>query len=106
MEARMLERSKTSGRSDDNPETIAKRLVTFFEQTKPIVQHFKKQNKLISINADRDIDPIFDSVTEAVNTKILVKNAALPDVYFVNGGPGVGKVISLNFIENFVSYIG
>jgi adenylate kinase family enzyme len=31
MEARMLERSKTSGRSDDNPETIAKRLVTFFE---------------------------------------------------------------------------
>ena len=102
----MLERSKTSGRSDDNPETIAKRLVTFFEQTKPIVQHFKKQNKLISINADRDIDPIFDSVTEAVKTKILVKNAALPDVYFVNGGPGVGKVISINIIENFVSYFG
>jgi hypothetical protein len=45
-------------------------------------------------------------VTEAVNTKILVKNAALPDVYFVNGGPGVGKVISINIIENFVSYFG
>lgn len=29
MEARMLERAKTSGRSDDNPETIKKRLETF-----------------------------------------------------------------------------
>jgi hypothetical protein len=31
MEERILERAKTSGRSDDNPETIKKRLVTFFE---------------------------------------------------------------------------
>jgi len=29
MEERMLERAKTSGRSDDNPETIKKRLETF-----------------------------------------------------------------------------
>jgi len=29
MEERMLERAKTSGRSDDNPETIKKRLDTF-----------------------------------------------------------------------------
>jgi len=31
MEARMIERSKTSGRSDDNPETIKLRLATFFD---------------------------------------------------------------------------
>jgi adenylate kinase family enzyme len=31
MEERMLERAKTIGRSDDNPETIKKRLVSFFE---------------------------------------------------------------------------
>jgi adenylate kinase family enzyme len=31
MEERMLERAKTSGRSDDNPETIKNRLVTFFQ---------------------------------------------------------------------------
>lgn len=33
MEARMLERAKTSGRSDDNPETIKKRLDTFHKMT-------------------------------------------------------------------------
>jgi len=31
MEARMIERSKTSGRSDDNPETIKKRIEVFNE---------------------------------------------------------------------------
>ncbi len=30
MTDRIMERSKTSGRSDDNPETIKKRLDTFF----------------------------------------------------------------------------
>jgi UMP-CMP kinase len=29
MEKRLLERGKTSGRADDNPETIAKRFDTF-----------------------------------------------------------------------------
>lgn len=29
MEKRLLERAKTSGRSDDNPETIKKRFETF-----------------------------------------------------------------------------
>jgi UMP-CMP kinase len=37
MQERMIERSKTSGRSDDNPETIKKRLETFANATKPII---------------------------------------------------------------------
>ena len=37
MKARILERGKTSGRSDDNEEAIEKRLNTFVEQTLPIV---------------------------------------------------------------------
>jgi adenylate kinase family enzyme len=42
MEERMLERAKTSGRSDDNPETIKKRLDTFTNTTKPIIEYFSK----------------------------------------------------------------
>jgi adenylate kinase family enzyme len=37
MTARLLERGKTSGRSDDNEETIKKRLVTFNTETQPVV---------------------------------------------------------------------
>lgn len=34
---RIMDRAKTSGRADDNPETIQKRLDTFEKETKPIV---------------------------------------------------------------------
>jgi len=38
MEKRLLERGKTSGRADDNAETIKKRFETFMNETKPIVE--------------------------------------------------------------------
>jgi adenylate kinase family enzyme len=60
----MEERSKTSGRSDDNPETIKKRLETFANQTKPIIEYFNKQNKVVDINADGDVESIFNNVSE------------------------------------------
>ena len=64
MEERMVERSKTSGRSDDNPETIKKRLDTFAGQTKPIIDYFNKQNKVVTVNADSDIETVFAEVTK------------------------------------------
>ena len=42
MQERMVERSKTSGRSDDNPETIKLRLETFAKTTKPIIDQYQK----------------------------------------------------------------
>lgn len=41
MRSRLLERGKTSGRADDNEETIIKRFRTFVEQSKPVIEHFK-----------------------------------------------------------------
>jgi len=60
MQERMVERSKTSGRSDDNPETIKLRLETFAKLTKPIIDQYQKQGKVARINADGDIDSIFE----------------------------------------------
>ncbi|TPP56541.1 ATP:UMP phosphotransferase [Fasciola gigantica] len=48
MEKRLLKRGETSGRVDDNVETIKKRFRTFNESTKPVLEYYKKQNKLIS----------------------------------------------------------
>jgi hypothetical protein len=50
MVARLLHRAKTSGRVDDNEETIKKRLKTFNEQTTPVVEHYKKQGKLTQVS--------------------------------------------------------
>jgi UMP-CMP kinase len=43
MEARLLERGKTSGRSDDNIETIKKRFRTYIESTVPVINYYDKQ---------------------------------------------------------------
>ena len=50
-----MERAKTSGRADDNPETIQKRLDTFENQTKPIVQEFQRKNNCLKIDATKKI---------------------------------------------------
>lgn len=51
MEERLTERGKTSGRSDDNPETMRKRFHTFVQSSMPVVEHFEKQGKLHKISA-------------------------------------------------------
>ena len=46
MTERLLNRAKTSGRVDDNEETIKKRLTTFHEATTPVVDYFTEKDKL------------------------------------------------------------
>ena len=40
MQKRLLIRGKTSGRADDNGQTIKKRFDTFNNETKPVIQFF------------------------------------------------------------------
>ena len=51
MEDRLTERGKTSGRSDDNPETMRKRFHTFLHSSMPVVEHYEKLGKLHKISA-------------------------------------------------------
>jgi UMP-CMP kinase len=46
---RLLKRGETSGREDDNIETIKKRFKTFLETSMPVVEHFKKQGKVKTV---------------------------------------------------------
>lgn len=66
MSERLIKRGETSGRIDDNEETIAKRLVTFHEQTTPILGYYGKQGKLVTIDAHRSPDEVFDDVSQAL----------------------------------------
>ena len=65
MVQRLLERAKTSGRADDNEETIRKRLTVFSEQTKPVVEHYKGCNKVVQVNGLRTIEEVFGDVCVA-----------------------------------------
>lgn len=58
MTARLLNRAKTSGRVDDNEETIKKRLATFHESTKPVVDCYTEKGKLKMVS-DREMNDDF-----------------------------------------------
>ncbi|KAK0618229.1 uridylate kinase [Bombardia bombarda] len=51
MERRLLERGKTSGRSDDNAESIRKRFRTFVETSMPVIDHYEAQGRVIKVDA-------------------------------------------------------
>lgn len=59
---RLLERGKTSGRTDDNAETIQKRLVTYENQTRPIIEHFRSLDKVRQVDSNRSEAEVFADV--------------------------------------------
>lgn len=62
MTARLLERGKTSGRNDDNEESIKKRLRTYEDSTKPIIDYFASIGKIRTVDSNRDLDTVFSDV--------------------------------------------
>lgn len=64
---RMLERGKASGRSDDNIETIKKRLDVYHKQTCPLKEYYTKAGKYLPIKGNGSIDDIFADIRSALN---------------------------------------
>merc|ERR1712190_533969 len=65
MTQRLLKRAETSGRADDNVETIKKRLVTFHQHSEPVIAAYKAKCSVIP--AERAIGEIFADVTAALD---------------------------------------
>lgn len=59
---RILERSKTSGRNDDNIDSLRKRFATFKNETMPIVDLYAENGKTKRIDALKPIDAVFEEV--------------------------------------------
>ncbi|KAL9652496.1 hypothetical protein ABK040_000068 [Willaertia magna] len=62
LEGRLLERGKTSGRTDDNIESIKKRFNTYINQTMPVIQYFSAFEKVRTINSAKSVDLVFEEV--------------------------------------------
>jgi len=63
---RLLKRGELVGRSDDNLETIQKRLNTYSEQTEPLKEYYRKKGKLFKIK-NGTITDIFERITEEID---------------------------------------
>ena len=60
MTERLLGRGKTSGRADDNIDTIKLRLDTFHKHSKPVVEAYKAKCCTVSISFLNELLPIYN----------------------------------------------
>lgn len=66
--ARLLNRGKDSGRSDDNLKVIESRLEVFHNQTAPLIVFYSEQKKMIQIKGTGSIEEIFKSIEKEITT--------------------------------------
>jgi UMP-CMP kinase len=64
MERRLLQRSRSSGRTDDNPESIRKRFRTFIETTMPVIEFLERRMRVHRIPAERSVDEVYAQVRQ------------------------------------------
>eukprot|EP00727_Mastigamoeba_balamuthi_P009054 m51a1_g4771 putative ura6p (402) ;mRNA; r:21801-23301 len=61
---RIMKRSETSGRSDDNEIAAKKRFRTFRDQTMPVVERLQADGKLVKIDAESGIETVYKNVRQ------------------------------------------
>lgn len=84
---RLIERGKSSGRSDDSLDVIHQRLAEYENKTMPLIEFYKERGKYISINGVGSISDITKSLNAAIDQTLKRK-------YFnivVTGKPGSGR---------------
>jgi adenylate kinase len=68
---RLLNRGKTSGRSDDtNEEVIRKRFAVYTNETEPVAGHYKKEKKFQSIKGEGSVDDIFNAICTVLDKRM------------------------------------
>jgi len=66
---RLLIRGETSGRCDDNLETIKKRLQVYEQKTAPVSDFYRNIGKYTPVNGMGSIEEIFDRISEVLDAK-------------------------------------
>uniref|UniRef100_A0A8C2XHT7 UMP-CMP kinase n=1 Tax=Cyclopterus lumpus TaxID=8103 RepID=A0A8C2XHT7_CYCLU len=59
---RCLERGKSSGRTDDNRESLEKRIQTYLQSTRPIIELYEKRGKVHTVDASRSLDKVIKNM--------------------------------------------
>jgi len=70
MQKRLLNRGKTSGRSDDNKESIKKRFKTFVETSMPVVDYFDKQGRVVKVVATKSPDEVYKETRSRLEDRL------------------------------------
>jgi adenylate kinase len=69
LERRMLHRASIERRTDDTPETIAKRIDVYLRQTAPLLNYYETQGNLVTVDAMRSPDEVFADIKSAIDSR-------------------------------------
>lgn len=65
---RLILRGQQSGRSDDNEETIKKRLAVYHQQTAPLIEWYAQEGIHYHVNGFGEVNRIFDDITKIIES--------------------------------------
>jgi adenylate kinase len=61
-----VEGSELYQREDDKPETVARRISVYLEQTAPLVEHYRSKGKLVEVDGTESIDEVTAKLLAAI----------------------------------------
>lgn len=101
---RLMERGKTSNRSDDNEEIIRNRLREYQEKTLPVLKFYQERNIYHSINGLQKINDVTKSIQNIINKELSKKLMNLVIMGYPGSGRGtqgmaIAKKYGLEYIE-------
>ena len=80
MQARIMKRGLTSGRSDDNAEAFKTRIKVYLTETQPVIDHFGKIGKLFEVSANGSVEECFVEAKRVIEDLGLDKIEELNDL--------------------------
>ncbi len=101
---RLLNRGKTSGRSDDNETVIRNRLKEYKEKTLPVLNFYKERNMYYAVNGMQSIPEVTEDIEKIINERLSKK--LLNIVMFGHPGSGrgsLGKALAKKYDLEFVA---
>ena len=63
---RLAGRAQAEGRSDDNPESVRKRLTVYDQQTAPVIGFYRQHGQLSVVDGVGGLDEVFNRILEAI----------------------------------------
>jgi adenylate kinase len=63
---RLAGRAEQEGRADDNPESVRNRLRVYTDQTAPVIDYYRGQDKLVCVFGVGSMEEVLQRVLEAL----------------------------------------
>ncbi len=100
---RLLHRDDNT-RSDETLPALKKRITLFYKFTEPVINYYKKENKLIDIDGTMKIEEVNEEILKGLG-KQLIKNQVISwkrkqkTIIAIVGLPGTGKTEAADFFQ-------